>query len=82
MVGVYSAINEGYWKLLERGEITKPELFTRRFRDFFGKIGVTCDEAEFNALYQTTQEKISRMEAARLGATFSRTTTELSLSGR
>jgi len=54
MVGVYSAINEGYWKLLERGEITKPELFTRRFRDFFGKIGVTCDEAEFNALYQRT----------------------------
>ena len=34
MVGVYSAINEGYWKLLERG--------------------VTCDEAEFNALYQRT----------------------------
>lgn len=54
MVEVYSWINEGYWKLLERGEITKPELFTSRFRDFFAKIGVTCDEAEFNALYQRT----------------------------
>lgn len=54
MVEVYSGINEGYWKLLERGEITKPELFTSRFRDFFAKIGVTCDEAEFNALYQRT----------------------------
>lgn len=54
MVEVYSGINEGYWKLLERGEITKSELFTSRFRDFFAKIGVTCDEAEFNALYQRT----------------------------
>ena len=54
MVAVYSEINEGYWKKLERGEITKPELFTRRFRDFFTKFGIFCDEAEFNALYQQT----------------------------
>lgn len=54
MVAVYSVINEGYWKLLERGEITKPELFTSRFRDFFAKIGVSCDESQFNSLYQRT----------------------------
>ena len=54
MVAVYSVINEGYWKLLERGEITKPELFTSRFRDFFAKIGVSCDESQFNFLYQRT----------------------------
>ncbi len=54
MVAVYSEINEGYWKLLERGEITKPELFTSRFRDFFAKIGVSCDESQFNSLYQRT----------------------------
>lgn len=54
IVSIYSAINEGYWKQLERGEITKPELFTRRFCDLFAKIGVTCDEAEFNAMYQRT----------------------------
>ena len=71
MVEVYSAINEGYWKLLERGEITKPELFTRRFRDFFGKIGVTA-----------MKRSSTRCISAHLGATFSRTTTELSLSGR
>ncbi|MBP1580024.1 MAG: YjjG family noncanonical pyrimidine nucleotidase [Oscillospiraceae bacterium] len=57
MVAVYSEINEGYWKLLERGEITKPELFTQRFRDFFEKIGVSCNEAEFNSLYQQTLGK-------------------------
>lgn len=57
MVAGYSEINEGYWKLLERGEITKPELFTRRFRDFFTKIGVYCNEAEFNSLYQQTLGK-------------------------
>ena len=32
MVNVYSEINESYWKRLECGEITKPELFTSRFR--------------------------------------------------
>ena len=53
MVGVYSAINEGYWKLLERGEITKPELLVRRFQDFFGAEGLSVDAAAFNAAYQT-----------------------------
>lgn len=54
MVKIYSAINEGYWKQLERGEIEKKELFTRRFRDFFSQCGVSCDEAQFNSLYQRT----------------------------
>jgi len=52
MVADYSAINDGYWRMLERGEIEKPQLFTRRFDDLFEKYGLKCDSAEFNRLYQ------------------------------
>lgn len=54
MVNVYSEINENYWKRLERGEVTKPELFTSRFRDFFDIYGIECSAEKFNALYQQT----------------------------
>ncbi len=39
MLSLYSGINERYWERLERGEITKKELLTGRFRDFFQKMG-------------------------------------------
>ncbi len=35
MIQCYSQINDGYWKRLERGEVTKEELLNGRFRDFF-----------------------------------------------
>ena len=35
MVARYAAINDGYWKRLERGEITKKEVLIGRFREFF-----------------------------------------------
>ena len=54
MIGDYSLINDGYWRMLERGEIEKPVLFLRRFEDFFAKYGISCDAAEFNRLYQLT----------------------------
>lgn len=54
MVGVYSEINDGYWRMLERGEIEKPVLFLRRFEDFFGRYGVKGDPEAFNKLYQRT----------------------------
>ena len=54
MVCVYSEINDGYWRMLERGEIEKPVLFLRRFEDFFGRYGVKCDPEVFNRLYQQT----------------------------
>ena len=53
MVARYSAISSGYWKKLERGEITKRELLVRRFRDFFSELGLDPALAEsFNARYQ------------------------------
>lgn len=53
MVARYSAINDAYWKRLERGEITKAEVLVGRYRDFFSEIGVDPSLAEtFNARYQ------------------------------
>ena len=53
MVARYSAINDGYWKRLERGEIAKKEVLIGRFREFFSELGIDPDLAEsFNARYQ------------------------------
>lgn len=49
----YASINKNYWKMLERGERTKPEILVGRFRDFFSKYGINPDYADaFNAQYQ------------------------------
>ncbi len=42
-VAKYSEINLSYWKLLEKREVTKPELKERRFRDFLQYLGLTWD---------------------------------------
>ena len=50
----YSEINRNYWRALERGEMTKPEILTRRFEDFFAAEGLSGPSpADFNAAYQT-----------------------------
>lgn len=53
MVTRYSEINDGYWRRLERGEITRQQVLLGRFRDFFEVYGLDKRLAEdFNALYQ------------------------------
>ncbi len=53
MAARYSAINDGYWKRLERGELAKEQVLTGRFREFFTELGLDPDLAEaFNAKYQ------------------------------
>ena len=53
MAARYSAINDGYWKRLERGEIAKKEVLIGRFREFFAELGIDPELAEsFNARYQ------------------------------
>jgi len=55
MLKLYSEINSKYWQMLERGELTKPEILVGRFREFFEKIGVDVSLAErFNLDYQIT----------------------------
>lgn len=42
----YSAINHKYWQMLERGELTKPEVLVGRFRAFFESEGLDISKAE------------------------------------
>ncbi|MCM1119055.1 MAG: YjjG family noncanonical pyrimidine nucleotidase [bacterium] len=44
MIQRYSQINDGYWRRLERGEITRAELLVGRFRDFFAEYGLAMDD--------------------------------------
>lgn len=48
----YYHINESYWQALERGEVTRQELFVQRFEDFFAECGVSFDTREFDRLYK------------------------------
>ncbi len=43
-IQIYSDINQGMWRQLEKGEITKPELKRTRFKKFFEAINFICDE--------------------------------------
>ena len=53
MIALYSETNVKYWRMLERNELTKPEILVGRFREFFEKIGVDISIAEsFNKEYQ------------------------------
>ena len=47
----YSKINDSMWKLLEKGEITREELRTRRFLLFLERYGNPVDPAVFADLY-------------------------------
>ncbi len=46
-IKTYVEINQGMWKALERGELTKPELKRTRFRKFFDAIGFETDADVF-----------------------------------
>lgn len=53
MLAHYSQINHRYWKRLERGEMTKPEILVGRFYEFFEYEGLdTSKAAAFNEEYQ------------------------------
>ena len=53
MVARYSAINDRYWKALEKKEMTKPQILVERFKEFFAEEGIDTDYAvSFNSEYQ------------------------------
>ena len=53
MLAQYSEINHKYWKMLERGEMIKPEILVGRFKEFFEKQGLDVSvAAAFNEDYQ------------------------------
>ena len=53
-IALYSAINDGYWKRFERGEVTKERLLVGRFEDFFARLGISDIEPQaFEDFYQS-----------------------------
>lgn len=51
-VALYSSINEGIWKRIEKGEIDKPEALKERFRLLFEKMGISgIDPGAFQEKY-------------------------------
>ncbi|MBO5051201.1 MAG: YjjG family noncanonical pyrimidine nucleotidase [Clostridia bacterium] len=52
MIARYSAINKKYWRLLEDGVMTKPEILVGRFSEFFAGEGIVTDADLFNETYQ------------------------------
>lgn len=53
MIQQYSNINVRYWQMLERGEMSKPDILVGRFKEFFSLMNLDISKAEdFNAAYQ------------------------------
>lgn len=53
MIDRYAQINEGWWKRLEQGEVTKAQLLNGRFADFFKEYGMEdLDVERFRKDYQ------------------------------
>lgn len=46
MVSMYSAINTKYWGMLEKSQITKPEVLIGRFKELFSIINADTSLAE------------------------------------
>ena len=45
-------INKKYWRMLERGEISKSRLIIARFEEFFAKYGIKADAEEMEDAYR------------------------------
>lgn len=52
LVSEYSAINDGMWKMLERGEIEKSELIWQRFAVFCDRFGFDADPKKMARKYE------------------------------
>lgn len=65
VVKKYSEINEGYWKRLERGEVTKEELFSARWKDTLEYYGYDFSAEAMGDMYlEKLSEKAYLIEGA------------------
>ena len=48
----YHLTNKKYWEALERGEITRDQVLTLRFEEFFASFGIQVDGKEADDLYR------------------------------
>jgi len=53
MLASYSAVNSAYWRRLELGELSKAQVLSGRFLEFFQSYGIPTDKvSDFNLSYQ------------------------------
>ena len=52
IIKLYSDINQSQWKLLEKGEITRQRLLTRRFEIFYEALGLDISSVETQKIYE------------------------------
>lgn len=48
----YHHLNKSYWERLERGEITRDQVLSLRFEEFFGDFGISVDGMDTDRLYR------------------------------
>ena len=53
IVAKYKEINRGLWAAYEKGEITRDDIFSRRFTETFAAFGVTLPDIDIAEYYQT-----------------------------
>ena len=51
-IALYRTVNEGYWKKLERGEISRDELRVARFDEFFAALGLHASAQMAKNVYE------------------------------
>ena len=51
IISRYSEINSSFWKMLERGEITREELLWRRFEQLYSELGLSVSAKETQRVY-------------------------------
>lgn len=49
----YKSINQSHWEMLERNELTKDKVLTRRHEVFFGELGRSVDGAAIDEIYRS-----------------------------
>lgn len=48
----YHVTNKRYWEMLERGEITRDQVLSLRFEEYFGDFGIQVDGMDVDKLYR------------------------------
>lgn len=51
-ISLYSEINKRHWEMLERGELTRAQVLTRRFDRLFETLGIEGNSKETQAIYE------------------------------
>lgn len=59
IIELYRHINDSYWKKLELGEVTQPELLDGRFRTFFEELGM--EDVDVDAVRRTYEEVLGHV---------------------